>query len=153
MVTQTDAAGRFSFTGIGTGNWKLSPQKIGDLGNAIDMVDALTILQSTLGTINLTPAQRLACDVSGDGTVNIIDALLILHYTIGLTPRFPVAQQCGSDWAFVPDPAPAINQQVLPPQITSGVCRNGAIAFSPLTASASNQNFSAVLFGDCTGNW
>jgi hypothetical protein len=152
-VSQTDTTGRFSFSGIGTGNWQLAPRKTGDFGSAIDVADAVVILQSTVGKTNLTSAQQLACDVSGDGTVNITDAVLILQYTVGLTTRFPVAQQCGSEWAFVPAPAPATNQTVLPPQITSGACRNGAIAFSPLASSVSNQNFSAVLFGDCSGNW
>ena len=152
-VTQTNSTGRFTFSGIGVGNWEVEPQKNGDFGSAVDISDAVTILQSSVGAISLTPGQRIACDVNGDGSVDIIDAILILQYAIGLTPRFPVAQQCGSDWAFVPDPAPATNQQVLPPQIASGVCRNGAIAFSPLATSANNQNFSAVLFGDCTGNW
>jgi hypothetical protein len=149
----TDSLGQFSFPGIGSSNWEVSPQKSGDLGNAIDVIDAVTILESTVGAISLTAGQQLACDVSGDGTVNIIDAVLVLQYTVGLIARFPVAQTCNSDWAFVPGPAPATNQRVLPPQIASGVCRNGAIAFSPLTASANNQNFSGVLFGDCTGSW
>jgi len=152
-VAQTDSTGQFVFSGIGAGNWQLQPLKTGDVGRAVDIQDAVAILEATVGLSTLTVQQQLACDVSGDNSVNITDAVLVLQHVVGVTPRFPIAEQCGSDWAFVPDPAPATNQQVLLPQITSGVCRNGAIAFSPLTTSANNQGFSALLFGDCTGSW
>jgi hypothetical protein len=152
-VTQTDSTGQFTFSGIPAGNWKVQPQKNGDLGSAIDILDAVSVLQAAAGTISMGPQQQLACDVNGDGSVDTADAVLIMQYTVGVITRFPVAQTCGSDWAFVPEPAPAANQQVVSPQIGTAACQNGAIGFAPLTAQASNQDFSAILFGDCTGNW
>src|SRR6185369_15115519 len=32
-------------------------------------------------------------------------------------------------------------------------CQPGAVAFAPLAAAASGQNFRAIAFSDCTGNW
>jgi hypothetical protein len=152
-TAQTNASGQYAFSGLSGGNWQVQPLKNGNAGSAIDILDAVAILQATVGTRTLSPQQHIACDVSGDNSVNIIDAVLIMQYTVGLISRFPVAQTCNSDWAFVPEPAPAANQQILAPLISTTTCRNGAIGFNPLAAQADNQNFSAVLFGDCTGNW
>ena len=152
-AAQTDSTGQFVFSGIGPGNWQLQPLKTGDVGRAVDIQDAIAILEATVGLSTLTVQQQLACDVSGDNSVNIADAVRILEYAVGLISRFPVARTCNSDWAFVPEPAPAANQHILKPQISAGSCRNGAIAFEPLAAQANNQNFSALLFGDCTGSW
>ncbi len=151
-LTTSDVNGQFSFAGLGPGDWQLQPQKTGDMGTAVDVVDAIAILESTSGLQTLTAAQLIACDLNGDASVDIIDAVLILQYTVGLITRFPVAQACNSDWAFIPNPAPVPNQHVTVPQL-GGTCSPGAIAFQPLVAPASNQDFTAALFGDCTGNW
>lgn len=150
-AVQTDATGQFSFPGIGVGNWEVQPQKIGDL-SAVDIIDAISILNVTSGLQTLTAPQQLACDVSGDGSVDILDAILILQYTVGLTTRFPVAQACNSDWAFIPQPTTVDGQQLIQPQV-AGSCRPGAIGFQPLSTQADNQNFLGVLFGDCNGSW
>jgi hypothetical protein len=149
----TDVNGEFAFTDLAAGNWQVLPVKTGDLGAAVDIIDAVYILQSTVGLRTLSGPQQIACDVSGDGDVSIVDAVWILQHTVGLTSQFPVAQQCGSDWAFIPVPDAMPDQVIQPPQIGSGSCQPGAIAFQPLSDPAVNQNFSAVLFGDCSGSW
>lgn len=150
----TGITGQFGFTGLGQGNWEVQPQKTGDIGFAADINDAVLVLRATVGAVTLNSRQQLAADVSGDGWVDINDAVLILRYTVGAITRFPVAQVCNSDWAFVPEPDPVPNQQIVAPQIGVAACQpNGAINFQPLTTQATNQNFSAVLFGDCTGDW
>jgi len=149
---QTDATGRFAFTGLNSADWQLQPQKSGGLGNAITALDAVYILQAAVRLRTLSPEQMLACDVTGNGAVTALDATLILRYKVGLITSFPVSQKCGSDWAFVPEPDPASNQEVLQPAL-SPTCQNGTIAFHPLMDEADNQNFSAALFGDCSGNW
>jgi hypothetical protein len=150
--TETDSAGQFTFPGISVADWEVQPQKTGDLGSAVDIFDAVYILQVTVGQQTLTSPQTLACDVNGDGVVNIFDAVGILQYTVGLTSRFPVAQACSSDWAFLPDAESVPNQEIIRPQL-DGTCQPGAICFRPLSSDASNQDFSAVLFGDCNGSW
>ena len=151
-ATQTDSTGQFSFSGIAVGDWEVQPQKLGDFGNAVNIADAVCTLEATVGILKLSAAQRLACDVNGDGSVGVADAILILQHVVGLTPHFPVAQACNSDWAFIPNAADAPNQQLIQPQAGS-TCQPGAICYQPLLSEASSQNFSAVLFGDCDGSW
>ena len=114
-----------------------------------------TRCRSVAGLRTLDPEQRLACDVTGNGTLSALDAAIILQQTVSLISMFPVAQTCASDWLFVPIPAAAANQHVIPPQNTAAVnpCQPGAIEFRPLAGQLANQDFAAVLIGDCTGNW
>ena len=153
MQTQTDLSGQFALAGISSGDWQVAPQKMGDLGQAINAADAVGALQVAVGERVLDAEQLLACDVNGDLKVNAVDAVLILEFKVGLISSFPVALNCDSDWAFTPVPAAVSNQQLTTPALAPGNCVGGAIGYLPLTGSASNQNFSAVLFGDCTGNW
>lgn len=57
-----------------------------------------------------------------------------------------------SDWAFLPAAASAPNQRIVSPFNSTATCQRGAIAYEPLAASASGQDFVAVPYGDCTGN-
>jgi hypothetical protein len=92
--------------------------------------------------------------VTGNGAVSALDAARILQRAASLIGRFPVAHTCASDWLFVPSPVAAANQNVITPQNTTGkVCRPGAIEFRPLAGQLVDQDFAAVLIGDCTGNW
>jgi hypothetical protein len=153
MQTQTDLSGQFALNGIDSGDWQVAPQKTGDLGQAINAADAVGALHAAVGDWVLDAQQLLACDVSGDRKVNAVDAYLILELKVGLISSFPVAVSCKSDWVFTPQPAATSNQQLTTPALGPATCVGGAIGYLPLTGSASNQNFSAVLFGDCTGNW
>ncbi len=125
----------------------------GEAGQAIGALDAVYVLQAVVGQRTLSPEQEIACDVSGNGTLSVLDAALILQYAVGTTTTFPVAQACGSDWAFFPAAAPVPNQLLLQPQVSAQSCQAGAIGFRPLAAPADSQDFSAALFGDCTGHW
>jgi hypothetical protein len=153
VATQTDASGAFEFIDVPNEPLEVMPRKLGDAGSAVSALDAVYVLQALSGTRTLTAEQALAADVSGDGTLSAMDAALILQFRVGLIPRFPVAETCGSDWMFVPVPAAAPNQELIQPQATVGVCQPGAIAFDPLSDSVGGQDFHAILFGDCTGNW
>jgi hypothetical protein len=153
QVVNTDVSGAFAFAGLGETNWTLEPRKSDGAGSAITVLDAVYALQGVVGLRPLDSTQQLACDTSGDGTLSTIDAVIILQYVVGLIPGMPVAQLCGSDWAFVPMPAAAPNQSLVQPQVGGGTCQRGAIAFEPLVSDADNQDFAAVLFGDCSGDW
>ncbi len=153
VAVDSDAAGQFAVTGIGGDTCGIEPRKLGDGGGAINAVDAVAVLQAVVGLTTLDPVQRMACEVSGDGRVSAVDAVLVLQYKVGLISSFPVAQACQSDWAFMPVPAPAPNQQIVVPQPGTTACQPGAIRWMPLADTANSQDFSAVLFGDCSGNW
>ncbi len=150
---QTAADGGFGFNGLVGQSWELTPRKQGGAGTGISTVDALYVSQAVVGLREFTPEQRLACEVSGNGTISTLDASLILKRVVGLIQHFPVADLCSSDWVFEPVPEAASNQSIIDPRMRPGSCQMGAIAYNPLSSAASNQDFFAMLLGDCTGNW
>jgi uncharacterized protein YjbI with pentapeptide repeats len=151
--TQSDAAGQYAFTGLSIGTQQLGAEKTGDSGAGISALDAVYVLESLSGTRTLSMAQRLACDVTGNGALSTLDAEMILQYKAGLITSFPVAETCASDWAFVPTAQASATIQLIQPQMLTGSCQPGSIIFNPLADQSSGAAFSAVLFGDCTGNW
>lgn len=151
--TQTALSGQYEMMGMLPGDWDVQPVKMGDANSAISSLDAAYVLQATIGSRALTSAQRLACDVTGNGTISSLDAARILQLIVGSLPRFPVAETCGTDWIFIPDPEQAENQSIIEPQIGSGACQLGGISLNPLSSALYGQDFRGVLFGDCTGNW
>ena len=153
LSVETGADGHFAFFPVGQGNWQIQPRKTGDLGDSIDIVDAVLVLRSTVGSITLTAQQQLAADVSGDGSVDINDAVVILRYTVGAITHFPTAELCGSEWIFIPAPMAAPSQSVTEPLISGGICQPGSISFDPLSAEATSQDFEAILIGDCALDW
>jgi hypothetical protein len=151
--TQTDATGQFALNGLPEAMWCIVPQKLGGINNSISAVDAVAVLQAAVGLRSLDAAQQIACDVNGDGKVSAVDAVLMLEYKVGEITSFPAAGRCASDWVFVPEPAAATNLQVTPPGLGPGTCQSGAICWASLASQATDQNFMAALFGDCSGNW
>lgn len=151
--SKTDAAGRFAFREVQDGTWRLEPRKSGDFEEAISSLDASYALQFSVGQRDLDEASRLACDVTGDGTVTSLDAARILQFAVGIIDRFPVAEQCDSDWAFLPLSPATPHRRSIDPLPETASCRPGAVEFDPLSDDAAGLDFAAVLFGDCTGNW
>jgi hypothetical protein len=86
-------------------------------------------------------------------SLSVLDATMILQYKAGLIPTFPVAQNCASDWAFLPLAQSSATLRIIQPQILSGRCQTGTIIFNPLEDQCNGPDFSGVLFGDCAGNW
>lgn len=149
----SDATGAFSVVGGVGADLQLAPARTGGLGGAITALDAAYALQAASGQRTLDTDQRRACDTSGNGAITALDAAYILQQVVGMIAHLPVAQQCGSDFAFVPAASAAPNQQVRQPASDGATCQPGAVSFAPLAAPASGQDFRAIAFGDCTGNW
>jgi hypothetical protein len=103
------------------------------------------------GLRSLSAEQSLACDVTGNGTLSALDATLLLQYATGLISTFPVRTACNSDWVFIPNPASAPGQTLVQPQPGPSGAR--WYRLRDATTSLDEQNFSALVFGDCTGNW
>ncbi|MDX2170296.1 MAG: hypothetical protein SF182_24705 [Deltaproteobacteria bacterium] len=150
--TETNSRGDYSAI-VQTGTWAVEPAKAGGFSNAISSLDAARVLQVLAGLATFNAQQRLACDTTGDGTLSALDAVNILKFSAGVIARLPVADRCNSDWLFYPTPAEVGGQQIVYPALAGGNCQQGNILYNPLSASAANQDFSAMLFGDCTGNW
>jgi hypothetical protein len=153
LQTTTDSAGQYVLDNVPVSNVLVSAAGNGGAGRAISALDASHVLQSIANLRTLSAAQALACDVTGNGTLSTLDASQILQRTVGLIDHFAVADACDSDWAFIPVPQAAPGQTLIPPQVSSAGCTPGAIAYGLVPASLAEQNFAAVLFGDCTGNW
>ncbi|MBI3784419.1 MAG: hypothetical protein HY270_13565 [Deltaproteobacteria bacterium] len=147
----TLADGSFSLTASAAQNWHFAPHKNGIEKTAITALDAAMIQQAAVGLRSLTPAQRLACDSNGNGSISSIDATYILQYRVALLSMLPVAKACGTQWFFVPSPGSVPNQTLQQPILPS--CQAGAIDYQPLQGDAAAQDFVAVLSGDCSGNW
>ncbi|MEO8601516.1 MAG: hypothetical protein ABI629_02960 [bacterium] len=152
-VVQTNSQGNYDTGQMAQGTWTVEPAKQGGFGNAVSSLDAARVLQVVAGLTTFNDSQRLACDTTGDGSLSTLDAVRILQFSAGVISRFPVATACGSDWVFIPTPEQAANQDVTPPLIASGTCQGGAITLRSLSTEVDNQNFTGILFGDCTGNW
>jgi choice-of-anchor B domain-containing protein len=149
----SDANGVYVSPVLSNATWNVTPFKAGAILGAISALDAVYALQSAVGLRQLDAAQQLACDVSGQAGVTAFDATLILRHRVGLINSFPVGNACGGDWLFAPNAATVANQQVQPPVPGDARCTTGALSFDPLGAAAPGQDFSALLIGDCTGNW
>lgn len=150
----TDLVGDFGFATVSPGMQTLQPSKDGDFEIAITALDANYVLRFVAGPMGLTPDQRLAADVTGDGTISALDGTRILQFPSGVVKRFNVSILCGSDWVFRPTPSLIPNQTVVPPLIANFTCTPGAIVYGDaFTPPASGQDFVAILFGDVTGNW
>jgi len=148
----SDATGAFSTMAPIGADLMLAPSRAGT-GNGVSALDAAWALQAAGGLRTFDADQRRACDASGNGTVSALDAAHILQQVVGMIDQLPVAAQCGSDFAFVPVPAAAANQRLIQPSSDTSSCRPGAVALEPLAGAAANQDFRAIAFGDCTGNW
>lgn len=153
QVLETDGAGGFASATLSAGGWRLQPTKTGDRDGGVSSMDATFVLEAIVGKRRVGSYEKLACDVSGDGTLTAFDASLVLQFMTGRIRRLPVTEACGSDWAFVPVPAVLENQFVEEPRMSPGTCGMGAVSYEPLSTPALSQDFVAVLFGDCTGSW
>ncbi len=151
-VASTESSGQYNAAEIETGEVAIEPSKQGDRAG-VSPLDAALILKSIAGGLELTPLEELACDVTGDGTISALDAARILQFTVGSLSRLPAAEQCGSDWIFVPIAEPAPGLDVTMPAFAGGECTPGSIVHDPLEGTVIDQDFLALLIGDCSGSW
>lgn len=140
-TTTTGSDGAFLFSEIPGGNYTLTPDKDGAVGNCIGAFDAAQILRQSAGLISLTPYQLIAADVTGNGSVTSFDASYILRYSVGFISEFPV----GKTWTFVPENF-AINS-------TNWSSAPHSISYAPLDADQVNQDFYGIVYSDASGNW
>ena len=155
VAATTDGDGHYALADVPTADLLVQPVGGTAVGVAVSALDATYALQHVAGMRTLSPAQILACDVTGNGSVSTVDATLLLQYAVGLIDAFPVGTACGGGWAFLPDPVPtpAPGHTLVQPQPGAGTCTPGGLAYASVAASLAGQGFAAVAFGDCTGNW
>ncbi len=153
ITTLSGSSGQYSAT-VPLGVWSVQPRKLRGFGSAVSSLDASRVLQAIAGLLQapFTDDQLLACDVTGDGSLSTLDAVHILQFSAGVIGRLPVADACDSDWLFKPTATGGLGA-LLQPVVGGTNCQQGSIILNPLTGFIGGQNFTGILFGDCTGNW
>lgn len=149
----TSFGGAYGVSPVAPGYYRARPVKDDEVFSGIDAEDAAMALAAAVGNVVLTPAQRIAADVSGNGEVTSWDASLILQRLAGMLHAFPIEIACGSPWVFFPDAQPTENQTQTQPVIALEGCTPGSITIDPLEIQASNQNFLGLVFGDVNLSW
>lgn len=132
VIESTNSSGAYAAEDLELATWTVEPSKQGGFGSSvISGLDASYVLQHLVGSRTLSNAQKLACDVTGDGSLSSLDATRILQRSIEPRISFPAADNCSSDWLFIPDAASAQNQSQIQPLLQGGTtCRMGAIQYS-----------------------
>ena len=145
ISTNSDENGNYNFNQLPFGDYILKPKKRSDQGRCISPFDAALILQHVAGITQLTPYQRIAADVSGDGTVSAYDASLIMRYSVNLDTKFPAMSDSLDNWDFVPTNF-VLND-------TNWVSQPDSLFYEPLGANQFNQDFIGIVYGDVSQNW
>jgi hypothetical protein len=137
VSTNSNVSGTYTLSGLGNSNYTVTPSKSGDIpAGVISGFDASRIAQHVVGIVNpgITPftpgggAARSA-DVSGNGTITSLDAAMIARYAAGFVTNIGNA----GTWTLIPT-----SRSYTLAQVQTGV---------------SGEDYSAILFGDVTGNW
>ncbi|WHH57906.1 S8 family serine peptidase [Petroclostridium sp. X23] len=123
----TDYSGSYLMNSVVEGTYVLTAEKE-DEAVGITSYDASLILQSSAGLLALDANQQIAADVDHNGQVNAMDASYVLEKAADLR-QLPFPGR-GRVWAFVPE---------------QRECN--------VNADYHNQDFTAILIGDVTGNW
>ena len=121
----TNGSGMYSLSGFGTGAYTVTPSKTGQ-ANGISNSDATAVAQHVVGISTLNSTQQIAADVSGNGSITSLDASYIAQYVA----LFPNISSTGT-WRFIPP-----NR-----------------AYANVQTNYSNEDYSAILMGEVTGNW
>jgi hypothetical protein len=121
----TDANGDYLLTGFGAGPYTVTPSKTGQV-NGISNSDATAVAQHVVGFITLNSTQQMAADVTGNGTITSLDASYIAQYV-----------------AYIPNPGLSGTWKFIP----------ASRSYANLQMTSSNQDYSAILMGEVTGNW
>jgi subtilisin family serine protease len=124
----SNPSGMYAVGGVQAGNYTLTPGK-SDGVNGISAFDASMVLQHAAGLITLSGYAASAADVDKSGAINSLDAFYILQNSVGLLAvPFPGA---GRVWEFNPSSRPYV----------------------ALSSNQVNQDFTAALLGDVSGDW
>lgn len=156
LTVTSDGNGNYAMGGVPPGTWAVEPSLTDtqtSIFRGVSSLDATWIQEYMVGLRTFTPAQFLATDTTGNGTMSSLDAVRIQELRVGAISRLPVAANCASDWVFLPAPGPQGDPTAVAPVPAPPPCVRGAITYAALSAGASGQDFQAILFGDCTGNW
>ncbi|HEX8289187.1 MAG TPA: cohesin domain-containing protein [Pyrinomonadaceae bacterium] len=125
VTAKTNATGTYSLSNFGEGAYTVTPSKA-PTTIAVSAYDASLVSQFAVGSTTLTTTQQTSADVSGNGEITSYDAGLIAQSVIGIAN-----QSRTGTWQFIPS------------------SRN----YDNVETDQLNQDYTAVLIGDVSGNW
>ena len=120
--------------------------------SSIGSLDGAFAIQVHAGLREQNEQSKLACDVDADGMIDEGESQLIVDLRVGQIGRFPAGESRGSDWALRGHPESG-SPEVIEYDATGSPCILAAFRYAPFSASQLDQDISAALLGDCTGNW
>jgi len=127
----TDASGNYLFSDTVRGNYTVTPFKNEPLDpKKLSATDSEVIADVAVGARTLTPLQEKIADVTLNGRVSGLDASRLGRFTAGLSTDMSGSGSSGPAWISEPE----------------------SLSFS-LNADTGNQNFTAALSGDVSGNY
>ncbi len=142
----TGTPGTYSFNVPFGANTTVTPSKsvTSNFSAGINVGDLLAIQNHAASVLLLTnPYQWVAGDINNNGTVDIVDYLLVQQLILGTVQHY---SNGAPDWKFVPASYTFPSPNPLTPPFPQ------SISHTALAASVLNDNFVAVRMGDVTGN-
>ncbi len=100
----TDTQGKFNFKCWEKDDYRITAQLESDpfeFESIITAYDALLTARCVLGVGNFSPEKLVAADVDKDGQITLMDAVLILQYSVHQSASIP---SLAGQWTFMPTP-------------------------------------------------
>ncbi|MDM8521775.1 tandem-95 repeat protein [Desulfococcaceae bacterium HSG8] len=126
-TVHTDENGEYSFPDVSPGDHTLAPSESAPASVRPSATDASQIARHAAGSYELDEHQKLAADVTGNGTISGTDASFVARCAAGV---IPAVNELGTAWKFDPP----------------------LLEVSPDT-DLENQDFTGVMIGDVSGNY
>jgi hypothetical protein len=141
----TDAGGRYRLAGLLPGRIEIVASKQDGRNRGISASDAAYVLQALAHDRELDATERVACDADGNRRIDRRDVEQILDLAIGARDHLDIATTCATDWFFAN--RSASNPGGSPMRECSPAA---AVDVGPGDVQ---QDFDAILLGDCNGDW
>ena len=125
LSAMTDSNGDYFLSGFGLGAYTVTPSKNNQV-NGISNLDASRIAQHIVGLTTLNASQQIAADTTGNGAISSLDAAYIAQFIASIANPGITGR-----WKFLP----------------------ASRLYPNVQSNQTNQDYSAILVGDVTGNW
>ncbi|MDM8521783.1 Ig-like domain-containing protein [Desulfococcaceae bacterium HSG8] len=126
-TVHTDENGEYVFPDVPPGDHTLAPSERAPVSERPSATDASRIARHAAGSYEFDEHQKLAADVTGNGTISGTDASFVARCAAGV---IPAVNDLGTAWKFDPP----------------------LLAISP-DSDLENQDFTAAMLGDVSGNY
>ena len=151
-TTTTDNSGSYLIYGMRKGNYVLRPYKY-DVNNdlaikGLSSVDTSRIARYSIGLYDFNCYQRIASDVTMNGTTSSTDASNVGRYSLGLDYSPGLGQRLNDDdlqWVFLADPINSCDEY------EEILWKSSKSIY--LNSDRHNENFISIKLGDVDSSW